>query len=454
MLKKALVLLSLWVLFFAPITSTTYAQVNQEETPENEMVTMNQEGNVSLDLKDADIRNVFKILAYKSDVNIVASPEVTGLVTIQLREVHWQRALDVIVKTYGYAYEKKGNIILVTTVDQLKKSREDAVLLAEQEPLVTETFSLNFGKAAEIVESVEQMKSDRGSVNIDERTNMMIVTDVPSNIDLMANVIKQLDQTTPQVLIEAKIVETTLNDSDKLGIDWLTQATFQGSKRPTTWPFSSNADDRFMSDNFPGPDSTLPSTSQANLNFTYGTLNLTQLQAVFEALKARTDTNILSAPRIVTMDNKTAHIEVGTDYPIPQYSYNEEQAQLQVNGFSWKTIGIQFEVTPHVNNAGFVTMEIIPTVSEMTGTVPFDNINLPLINKEEARTTVMVKDAETLVIAGLIRDKTTDIIKRTPLVGDIPVFGYLFRKKEKTIAKTDIIIFLTPHIVTAQLDEE
>ena len=179
-----------------------------------------QEGNVSLDFKDADIKNVLRILAYKSGMNIVSSPEVTGVVTIQLDNVPWQRALEVILSTYGYGYDQKGNIITVTTIESLKKRREDARLLADQEPLTTKTFVLNYAKVSTIITSLEKMKTSRGSLNFDERTNTLIVRDTAANVELIAGVIATLDTTTPQVLIEAKIIETTLSNKENLGVDW------------------------------------------------------------------------------------------------------------------------------------------------------------------------------------------------------------------------------------------
>ena len=186
-------------------------------------VMMSDGGDVSLDFREADIRNVLKILAFKSGINIVTSPEVVGVVTIQLKDVPWKQALEVILQTYGYAYDQKGNIIVVTTIEDMKKRREDSLLLAEQEPLETEIFMLNFGRASEIVESLEKMKSERGNVNFDERTNTLIVTDTASKLVLIAKVIKGLDATTPQVLIESKIIETVLDDSEQLGIDYASQ---------------------------------------------------------------------------------------------------------------------------------------------------------------------------------------------------------------------------------------
>jgi len=400
------------------------------------------DGMVSLDFRDADIRNVLQILAFKSGVNIVASPEVSGIITIQLKDVPWQQALEVILQTYGYAYERKGNIIVATTVENLKKQREDAMLLAEQEPLVTETFTLNFGKASAIIESVEKMVSERGSIDFDERTNTIIVTDTPKKVELVAGVIDKLDTTTPQVLIEGKIVETTFSNSENLGIDWITKVTANGAQRPLTWPFTQSSSNKYVQDDFQGI---------ADSNFSYGTLNFTQVQAVFEALRSRSDTNILSNPRIVTLDNRPAQIVVGSQYPIPSYTYNEEQAALQVSGWEYKDIGIIFDVTPHVNSAGFITLDIEPKITAILDFVTVENTSLPRLSNESAKTSVMIKDGETLVIGGLIKDQITDTIKKTPILGDVPLIGLAFTKKEKTVTKTDLLIFMTPHIVTPDI---
>ena len=409
------------------------------ESSKTELSNSQDDGTVSLDFREADIRNVLRILAYKSGVNIVAGPEVTGVVTIQLDHVPWQRALDVILSTYGYSYDQRDNIITVTTIENLKKRREDAQLLSEQEPLTTKTFVLNYAKASTIISSIEKMKTSRGTINYDERTNTLILRDTPANVELMGTVIAQLDTTTPQVLIEAKIIETTLTNKENLGVDWTAQVTLGGAKKPMIFPFTtSNISDKIPYQ-FPLPPAT---------EFSYGTLNFAQLQAVLEFLKTRTNTNILSNPRIVTLDNQKADIKVGSQYPIPTYTYNEQKARLQVSGWEYKDIGIIFDVTPHVNSAGFITLEIAPTVTDILDYVTVENTQLPRLSAESAITNVMIKDGETLVIAGLIKNKTDDTKKRVPFLGDIPLVGKVFQKSNQTTTKTEMLIFLTPHIIT------
>lgn len=415
--------------------STTQAADTQQT---GDGVSVPKQGNVTLDFREADIRNVLRILAYKSGVNIVPSPEVTGLVTIQLTDVPWEQALGVILETYGYGYDRKGSIIVVTTIDNLKKRREDNQLLAEQEPLATKTFILNFAKASEVVSSVDKMKTARGSVNFDARTNAIIARDTKTNLDLISEIIPTLDATTPQVLIEAKIIETTLSNTENMGIDWVAKATLIGPKRPTNFPWTDDTS-KFIPDKIP---------AAAASEFTYGTINLAQVQAILELLKSRSDTNILSNPRIVTVDNQKASIIVGTQYPIPTYTYNEQQAKLQVSGWDYKDIGIIFEVTPHVNNAGLVTLDIQPKITSILDFVTVENTQLPRLSTESAQTRVMVKDGDTLVIAGLIKSQDTNTKKKLPILGDIPVAGLIFQKSEKTKSKTDLLIFMTPHIIT------
>jgi type IV pilus assembly protein PilQ len=439
MLRKwtlALIILSLTMI---PAFAQDKAAPKQPASQDN--LSFSKQGLVSLDFRDADIQNVLRILSYKSGVNIVAGPEVTGQVTIKLQDVPWQKALQVVLETYGYASERRGNIITVTTIENLKKRREDSKLLSQQEPLVTKTFILNYAKATDVVESISKMKTERGSMNIDARTNAVIVRDVPENVELIADVIKKLDKTTPQVLIEAKIVETTLNNTDKLGIDWVLQASLTGASRPTVWPFTKHSDNKYLkNDDFPAADSG---------DFTFGTLSFAQAQAAFEALSTRSDTNVLSNPRIVTLDNKMAKINVGSQYPFPQYEYNQEQAKLQISGWEYKDIGIIFDVTPHVNNAGYVTLDIDPKVTAILDYVSVESTQVPQLSIEAAHTSVMIKDGETLVIAGLIKDQTVETKKKVPILGSIPILGWPFQKTEKTAVKTDLLIFLTPHILNA-----
>ena len=377
-------------------------------------------GLVSLDFQDADIRNVLKVLAFKSGVNIVAGPEVTGVVSIELKDVPWQKALDVILSTYGYGFDRKGNIITVMSVESLKKYREDALALENQESLAFKTFPLNYGKAEDVMKVIDKLVSKRGFINFDERTNSIIVRDLESNLELISGVIKSIDTVTPQVSIEVKIIETQLKDNESLGIDWTSKGSLPTPKRTTAITANSAA---FSIDN--SPLFTAPSALGA---FTYTTINGTELQAVLTALTTRENTKTLSNPRIVTLDNQKATINIGLEYPEATYSFNASTGQAQVTGFTQLPIGVNFEVTPHVNNAGMVTLDLHPQISALLKTlVQVNGYDLPETSNQEAKTNVMVEDGKTLVIGGLITDTTDTVVNKIPVLGDIPWLGNFFK---------------------------
>jgi type IV pilus assembly protein PilQ len=453
-MKIAKAVLAVWMVSVSPVLPARAQEGARPGTGAGPEVSMDAAGLVSLDFREANIRNVLQVLALKSGINIVSSPEVTGTVSIQLNEVPWKQALEIILQTYGYAHEQQGNIIVVTTVPDMKLRRENAMLLAEQEPLSTDIFTLNFARAEEVISSVEKMISPRGAIDFDARTNTLIVTETARQIEKIAMVIKRLDRTTPQVMIEAKIIKTTLDDNENLGVDWATALSATGAARPTSFPFRGKNTNTFVSDQFPDlVDVSDGSTTElAESVFTYGTLDATGVSAMLGLLSARNDTKILSNPRIVTLDNRKARIVVGEQFPIPSYAYSEKTNRLQITGFLYKDIGIVFNVTPQVNNAGFITLSVQPEVSALKGSVSsVDGTTLPLLTNETAETNVMIRDGETLIIAGLIQDEVEEINKKVPFFGDIPFLGKAFQHKSRTENKTDLIIFITPTIVTPEL---
>ncbi len=419
-------------------------------------------GNVTLDFKDADITNVLRILSYKSGINIVAGKDVTGPVTIRLTNVPWQKALDVILRTYGYTYEREENIIRVTTTENLEK-----------EELITEVFSLNYAAAANVPATIEEMLSDRGSVKYDERANLVIVTDIPTNIYKIKQVIEKLDRRTRQVNIEAKIVETTLDKDDKLGIKWTMQATASMAKRPTTFPFDRKAGSGTwypLSDPSGSASTTSPivGTFPSNIgtgfpmalpsNFTLGTLDFSSFQAVLEVLKSRTDTKIVSNPRITTMDNQEATIHVGTTIYIPEYDETTTTGSPSFKDIKKTQLetGVKLKVTPHVNSKEEIVVDIIPEVSTLgtktaiTSTSSGATVYGWPVSIRTAKAQVMIKDGETIVIGGLIKETETDVVYKVPILGDIPILSFFFKKKEKGLETTELMFFITVNIVDSE----
>ncbi|MBU1061702.1 MAG: secretin and TonB N-terminal domain-containing protein [Candidatus Omnitrophica bacterium] len=428
-------------------------------------------GNVTLDFKDADITNVLRILSYKSGINIVAGKDVSGPVTIRLTDVPWETALDVILRTYGYTYERDGNIIRVTTTENLEK-----------EELITEVFSLDYAAAANVKSSIEEMVSNRGKVKFDERTNLLIVTDIGTNIHKIRKVIDRLDMQTRQVMIETKIVETTLGNSEKFGIDWQMKVVASGAKIPTTLPFHRMLDDEAQSympapkppesqteydadtgttlvtqtvSEFPTASEGVPSFPYTGIdNFLFGTLDFSQFQAVMEILSTRGDTSIVSNPRIVVLENQNAVINVGQTLNIPTYERNSETGSMEITGYMEKDLGVLLKVTPHINTSGFVTLSLEPELSSL---LRYDTltaqIQVPVFSVRKAKTQLMIKDGHTIAIGGLISEREVDKISKIPLLGDLPLIGIPFKKIEKTKEKTDLIFFVTVRLIDPESQE-
>jgi type IV pilus assembly protein PilQ len=419
---------------------------------------------VSLDFQDADIRNVLKVLAFKSGVNIVAAPDVTGVVNIELKDVPWQKALDVILSTYGYGFDRKDNIITVMTVEKLKKYREDSLALESQEPLVSKTFTLSFAKAEDVMKIIDKLISKRGFINFDQRTNSVIIRDLEGNLVLIGTVIRSLDTVTPQVLIETKVIETDLGSTENMGVDWNIGGSISGGSVPTYFPFSNKP---VSSGIIPATTAAVPGVSKGSVfpatgglatvptpgSFIYGTINAQQLTATLNILSTRTTAHTLSNPRVVTLDNEKTTVNVGIQYPEANYSFNAQTGQQQVTGYTFLPIGVNFEVTPHVNNPGLITLDVHPQISAIDNdaSIPVPTINgnsFPILSNEDTETKVMVENGKTLVIAGLIKDTTTVSKTKVPFLGSLPFIGSAFRSSSVVKSKTELLIFITPHVIT------
>jgi len=416
-----------------------------------------QPGNVTLIFKDADIRTVLHTLSYKSGINIVASSDVEGTVSIRLVDVPWETALEVILKNHGLAAERVGNIIRVITLANV----------AEEE-LQNEVFILNYAKAKEIADAIEATITSRGRIKYDERTNTLIVTDIPTNLYKVRTVVSRLDKRTPQVAIEARVIEARLDKDDELGIDWTVEISASGSARPTTFPFEkdrlpfsrSNTNESlkpYLPGTFPIPTSAsiLPSVG----SFTFGTLDFTQLQAALKLLNEKTGTSVISNPTITTLNNKEAKMVVGQIFNIPTYERNDQTGKMEVTGYSEKDIGIILTVTPHINDAGDIVVDLKPEVSGVLadwdnfGTTT-DPMMVPRFTTRTAETQVMIKDGQTIVIGGLRENETVKVDKKVPFLGDIPLVGELFKYKEDTINTKDLLIFVTVRLVTEEVNDK
>ena len=279
--------------------------------------------------------------------------------------------------------------------------------------------------------------------------------------------ISTLDEPTRQVLIEAKFIETTLGTTEKLGIDWSTTVTASGSSRPITFPFKAKGDEIFSRGIFPVPSPSDSDFSGPTAfpyvdadNFTFGTLDFTQYQAVLNFLKTKTNSRLISAPRVVTMDNKQAEIYIGKTRPIPQFEYNDETGNYQITGFEEKIEGVILTVTPQISkmkDGYYIKLKLKPKVTNYVDKVTFGALGFdyPVMSERYAETEVVIKSGQTIVIGGLIETKRTKSIHKVPLLGDIPILGFFFTHKTvEPNEKSELLIFVTARVLEEKKEQK
>jgi type IV pilus assembly protein PilQ len=394
------------------------------------------EGPIEISYIEADIQNVLRTLAAKADINLILGEEVTGKVTVNLKGVSYEETMQLIAESKGYAYVRDHNIVKI-------KSRESL----NTEPVELRTVTLNYAKAEDIKKTLDPVLTKEGKVQVDPRSNTLVLSDTPSSLTKLIPLIQSLDTQTPQVLIEARFLETTKNPKKDLGINWsntLLNHEIKVRRPDPTTPIKdpSNPGPFELSKNLAGGPWT-PSTV---------ILDAGEASIVFSYLNQDTDTELLANPRVVTTDNGKARISIATQFPIPSFAFSEQTASLQINGFAYKDIGIILNVLPRINKDDFVTLEVTPEASSSTENATLQSgggsaVQIPIINTRTATTTVLIKSGNTLAIGGLMRQDISDKYTKVPLMGDMPVLGPLFRSKSLDKTKRDLLIFLTPTIV-------
>ncbi len=420
---------------------------------------------IDLDLKDADIHNVLRLLADVGRVNIVTADNVSGNVTIRMRNVPWDQALDVVLQAKSLGMVRRGNMIRVAPLVDLEKEREMQIAKRKQElqlaPLETRLVPVSYAEAADIQLRAKEMLSPRGSIAVDERTNVLIVRDVAGNLNQIEELTRSLDTQTPQVLVEARIVEATSRYLRDVGIQWGGDATFSSSTgNPTGLVFpnsvglaggASDADtptaglspfQRVVQN--PNFAVNLPATvgtgSGGALGLTFGSVdNTINLGVRLSAAESSGMLRILSSPRILTLDNHEARISQGTLIPFSQISAQGVQTTFQ-------EAKLQLLVKPHVTADGSVSMHVKINRDEPD----FNQTSArgdPTILKREAETDLLVMDGHTAVIGGIFTRNTGRNLDQVPFFGDIPLIGLLFQRRRASDTRGELVIFLTPRIV-------
>jgi len=397
---------------------------------------------ITFDFYEADVKTVFRIIQPYSGMNFAIDKDVNGQVTLSFDEpVPWDQVLDLVLKMNQLGKVMEGNIVRIATLDTLKReeSERQALLLAEQkskeqelalEPIRTEYIPVNYSNArSEILPHIQTiLTSGRGKANVDERSNLIVITDTDRVINEAKAIVQRLDQVTPQVIIEARVVEVNSDMSNELGIQW-------GVSDAGSTPSFGNGTivDWNLAMNYP-----VASTSGAGFTFSNIAGSSVVLDAQLNALETMSKGKVISAPKIVTLDNKKATIKQGQE--IGYYERDDSGG----SSTAFKDVDLLLEVTPHVTPDNRVSMTVYITKNDIKGTFN----NAPLLSTNEAETEFLVNDGETVVIGGILKKTETYGEEGFPVLKDFPGLKWLFSNKSTQTINQELLIFITPKIVT------
>ena len=402
------------------------------EGPTKVAVTRNPGGGelISLDVQGADINTVLRTLSEFSGRNIVTNKEVKGAVSVRLKNVPWRNALEMILRTQGLSYIEEQGILRVATSTELQNEEIDKQTAERKKedllPLVVKRVKVDFANAAELKQSLEKMLTRRGHIEGDQRTNSLLITDIQEKTDSAERLAHELDSMTPQVEIIAKMVDVDASVSRQLGIIWSLNDLDIGKQ---------NVDEN-VEVNAPILDAI--GSLRIGAVRDYATLD-----ATLQALETKNQANIISNPRITTVNNREASILVGKEIPL----IVQDEAGNPVTEL--KKIGVTLKVTPHINSESEVTLDLHPEVSDLASQATVQGG--VIINTTQADTRVIVKNGETAVIGGLIRENTSSVRTGVPILQNIPLLGYFFRSTIDVKTKRELLIFITPRIVEPKL---
>jgi type IV pilus secretin PilQ/predicted competence protein len=386
----------------------------------------------ALTLQNADIHSVLSFLADYGGVNIVASPQVNTTVTMTLQEVTWRQALDILLQTYSLSgVEEPGYIRVIPTQDYINEQMQIEKSKADQKTLITletEVIPIKHGTASDIVKSVKTILSQRGTVDTDDRTNSLVIRDIPENIERVKELVNILDKETDQIKISTRLLEIESGKLSELGINWSiisrkSADLLEGAKAEASFDQKANK------------------VSDAIGTFTYATAQTDfDLEATISALVSSNKGKIVAHPEITTVDNKEAFIQMGQKIPIKEF----DQSGNVVITFT--EVGTILRVTPHITSENRILLKLKPERSSYT----FD-ANGVIINTNNAETNVVVENGQTAVIGGLTTQEEIKNHTGLPILKDIPLIGYLFRYTKTQLTNHDLVIFVTPTIVTEQM---
>ncbi len=427
-----------------PVTQAELDKIEKERFPY-------QGERIDLDFQNVEVRSVLQILAEVAEMNLVVSDNVGGNITLRLKNVPWDQALDLILTTNKLDKREMGNVLLIGTAEEIKERErvelESSKSVEELAPLRTEFIQVDFRKASDMVSRLNEAKlvSERGFLLADDETNVLMVRETGKRIEEIRATLRRFDTEVAQVLIEARLVTANTTVSKDLGVKWglgygdtdssgnaiSIGSSISGVSTPGTVPNGLMVD--------LGAGVTSPASVAIGLASNTGLLQLE-----LSALETDGKIEVISQPKIMTTNGKSAMIESGKEIPYQTV----EDGDVSV---AFKDVVLSLEVTPRINPGDRIAMDLVihkDSIGEQ-----LDNGDISII-KNALETSVVVPDGQTIVLGGVFENETSDVVNKTPLLGDIPVLGALFRNKSKSNTKTELLIFITPKLVRESLSAQ
>ncbi len=387
---------------------------------------------IALDFYETDIKNVFRILKEVSGKNFAIDNDVTGKVTLSFdKPVPWDQVMDLVLKMNKLGKIEEGEIIRIARLDTIIAEQKKLEEKEDTRPLVTEYILVNYASAQNDAQPlIKEILSKRGKISVNARTNQLVITDVEDRIDRAKEIVRQIDKVTPQVMIEARIVEAGLDFERSIGINW----SLSGG--PIFKKFLGGQYDYDFGFNYPGPG-----TNNFGFSFTKFLGSPLDLDFTLSAQEATGNVKILSAPKVATANNKEALISQGVEFP---YLERDEAGLATVQ---FKNIDLELKVTPQITNDNRISVDIQIKKDDIDRLVATPTGDVPALSTHEAQTQLLVNDGDTIVIGGIIKNREARAETGFPWISKIPFLGWLFKQRADSTTRDELIVFITPKIV-------
>jgi type IV pilus secretin PilQ/predicted competence protein len=438
-----------------PSTSTPATTTVPPVAPD----TATESGGVGVrEFQGDDVGQVLRLLARQAKINMVVSDQVTGTVTMRLEDVTALQAVAIIVKAKGLFMDQIDHVYYIKTPAE-----------KTAEPTESDSYQFSYSRAKDVSPLLASQLSSKDPPQFDERTNTIFFRETRSNIDSVRKLLVTIDKPTKQVMIEARLVEVTANPRQSYGINWAGVVGSSTNAKTISYGAPANASTSSTGSTSTSTNGTIPTSDLVlgnsgnhNLLGSFGQLALgqfailsvPQMSATLRFLNEDADAEFLANPRVVTADNLQAKIEINRAQPVPQLNFNEQTATAVFGGFQDKKFGNTLIVTPSINKDNFVTLKVKPEISNKVGDSTFvfagATVSSPIIDTRTLESNVLIQSGDTLAIGGLLQDEVAKARNKVPLLGDVPVLGYLFQERLNARTKRNLLVFVTPTIINSK----